>query len=60
MKIECKLEGKKHDFGLKGAEASRKKKKKETKRERKKKSQGGAIEGNFIDCQPPQGIIVDP
>lgn len=37
MKIECKLEGKKHDFGLKEAEAS--KKKKETKREREKKRQ---------------------
>lgn len=38
MKIECKLEGKKHDFGLKGAEAPKRKRKK---KQRKKEKAGG-------------------
>lgn len=41
MKIECKLEGKKHDFGLKGAEASRKKKRKKKQREKGKRKVRG-------------------
>lgn len=40
MKIECKLEGKKHDFGLKEAEAPKKKEREREKGKRKGKRGG--------------------